>query len=89
MGVDENPTATVVDGRHEPTHGCGDDRCAACLRLQRDEPERFVVAGHAHEIARGEHFGQGIAVPGWHEMNRVRKPQLLDEVVQTLRVLRC
>ena len=48
----------VRDRHRQPADRGRDDRRAARLRLERDEPERLVVAGHRDDVGRPVHVDQ-------------------------------
>jgi hypothetical protein len=50
VAVDEHAGDAVADRRPQPADGGRDDRGAAGLRLERDQPEGLVVAGHDGDV---------------------------------------
>ena len=76
----------LADRGRQATDVGGDDRGAAGLRLDGDQPERLVVRGHGEHVGRAVPLGQGRPVDRRHEAHQVADAELLGELGQPHRV---
>ena len=73
VAVDQHAGDPVPDGGDQPADGRRHHRRAAGLRLQRDQPERLVVARHRDQVGGPVERGQVVAGQRRQEPHRSRR----------------